>query len=259
MRHEREPLPQPSRSDAGTDPQDALGAVCRFLRGGAGAVSEVDGESRAQRATREGKALWRWGQQNGCCLNPAEYLLLIQGGGQEHRVWYDEAACRYRKVTHAGRFGWTAMMDFRYDKSTQEDVVCIGMGDATPLEYLDRLILQNVVFADDILLEGMAIEAEGLVIATSQGFIEGEPPQPSEMLEVMKALEYERIPGIPANSEDCFSFYNRQGQIAAFDAHSGNYLKARSGVIVPIDLVMVRADQAMHDYLCRRIDGLSQN
>ena len=105
----------------------------------------------------------------------------------------------------------------------------------------------------------MAIEAEGLVIATSQGFIEGEPPQPSEILAVMKALEYARIPGIPANSEDCFSFYNRQAQIAAFDGHTGNYLKARSGVIVPIDLVMVRADHAMHDYLCRRIDALSQN
>ncbi len=150
-------------------------------------------------------------------------------------------------------------MDYRYNKRTQEDEPYIGMGDATPLEYLDRLILQNEVFQDDITLEGMAIEAEGLAIVTHQKYIFGEPPEPQGMLAIMDELGYQRIPGIPAHSDNCFSFYDRINRIAAFDAHTGNYIQVASGDVVPIDLVMVRADLVMHDYLCRRIDAAVKN
>jgi len=72
----------------------------------------------------------------------------------------------------------------------------------------------------------------------------------------MEMLGFERIPGLPANSEDCFSFYHRQSRIGAFDAHTLNFVREHpSGDIVPIDLVMVRADEAFHDYTCRRIDA----
>lgn len=146
-------------------------------------------------------------------------------------------------------------MDFRFNKRTQEDEPFIGMGDATPFEYLERLELQNSVFNDDIQLLGCWIEAEGLVVVTSQPAIHGESPRPAEILKCMDAITFERIPGIPANSEDCFSFYRRRDKVAAFDAHTGNYVRIASGLIVPIDLVMVRADDAMHDYTCRRIDA----
>lgn len=192
-------------------------------------------------------------------MTPASYLAKIEGGGQEHRVWHDLKRRRYLKVTHAGRYGWTAMMDCRYNKRTQEDEPYIGMGDALPLEYLDRLNLQNVVFADDIQLEAMAIEAEGLVVMTSQAFIRGKQPKPADILTVMNRLRFERIPGLPANTEDSFSFYRRSDRIAAFDAHTGNFLQTPGGITVPIDLVMVAADPAMHEYLCRRIDSLTNN
>lgn len=232
--------------------------ACCHLGGGSRAVSAVDGESRSQRATREGRALWRWGQENGCCLKPSDYLHLITGGGQEHRVWYDPTCGRYRKATHAGRYGWTAAMDYRYNKRTQEDEPYIGMGDATPLEYLDRLLLQNEIFSDDIALGGLAIEADGLTVLTSQRFIHGDPPAPAAILSIMAELGYERIPGLPANTEECFSFYDRESRLAAFDAHTGNFITVASGDAVPIDLVMVRAGDAMHEYLCQRIDSARQ-
>ena len=255
MCHERIRKTPKSRSLSGKASENSLLAACCFIGGGLRAVSPVDGESRAERATREGRALWRWAGETRCRLNPADYLPLITGGGQEHRVWHDSKAVRYRKVTHTGRYGWTAAMDFRYNKWTQEDEPFIGMGDATPLEYLDRLLLQNEVFGDDITLEGIALEAEGLAIATHQKYIFGELPDSNGMLSVMEELGYDLIPGIPANSEDCFSFYDRTHRIGAFDAHTGNFIQIDSGDVVPIDLVMIRADQAMHDYLCQRIDA----
>jgi hypothetical protein len=237
----------------------SLRAAHRFLGGSEAAVSQSPGESHADRSTREARALWHWAKEAARCLNPEEWLPLFeesQEGGQEHRVWYSNRVGRYYKATHAGRYGWYAALDYRFNKRTQEDELCIGMGNATPVQYLDRLLLQNDTFSDDIMLEGFWIEADGLTILTSQRFIHGDPSTPEEILEVMDVLGFERIPGLPANSEDCFSFYDSRSRIAAFDAHTGNFIKASSGDVVPIDLVMVRADDAMHDYLCRRMDSV---
>lgn len=255
MPHEKNDPRRVSRAPEG----DSLRAAYRFLSGGEAAISGSPGESHAEQSTREGRSLWRWAQETDRCLTPDEWLVRFEKdkhGGQEHRVWYSEEAGRYYKATHAGRYGWYAALDYRFNMRTQEDEPYIGMGDATPLHYLDRLLLQNDVFSDDIALEGMWIEADGLAILTSQRFIGGKPANPAEILEVMDTLGFERIPGLPANTEDCFSFYDRTARVAAFDAHTGNFIKAKSrDKVVPIDLVMVRANDAMHDYTCRRIDA----
>jgi hypothetical protein len=204
---------------------------------------------------REGRALWRWAQENSRCVKPDTYLDRVTGEGQEHRVWHSRPDRRYWKATHAGRYGWTASLDLRFNKRTQEDEPYIGMGDATPLEYLERLALQNEVFADDICLRSLAIESEGLVILTTQPFIRGSQAKPPEILAAMGQLGFERIPGIPANTDECFSFYRRRDRVSAFDAHNGNFIRQKSGLVIPIDLVMVRADEAMHEYLGRRIEA----
>ena len=239
----------------GRDLENPLESAVGYLRRIEESIRGVDVEGRAATGTRQGRALWQWAKENGCRLNHGEYTSLIDGGGQEHRVWHDLQKKCYVKATHAGRYGWVATLDYRFNKRTQEDEPYIGMGDALPLEYLERLILQNEVFRDDIRLEGFSIEADGLVILTSQPFVRGRKPKPVEILEVMKVLDFERIPGIPANTEESFSFYRRQDRVSVFDAHTGNYLQTKQGITVPIDLVMVRADEAMHDYLCRRIDA----
>ena len=243
--------------------RDSLAAAHRHLGGGTAAVFGIPGEPHSERSTREGRALWRWAKEAGCCLESAPWLARFavdNEGGQEHRVWYSAETWRYFKATHAGRYGWYAFVDSRYDKQTQEDEHFIGMGGATPLQYLDRLLLQNEVFSDNITLEGLWIEAEGLVILTSQPYIAGSPVKPADIIESMEMLGFERIPGLPANSEDCFSFYHRTTRIGAFDAHTLNFVRERSsGDIVPIDVVMVRADDAFHDYTCRRIDAASKS
>jgi hypothetical protein len=255
MPHEKDDPRRVSRAAQ----RDSLAAAHRHLGGGTETVFGIPGEPHSERSTREGRTLWRWAKEAGCCLEPAPWLARFEKddeGGQEHRVWYSAEDGRYYKATHAGRFGWYAFVDSRYDKRTQEDELFIGMGGATPLQYLDRLLLQNEFFSDDIRLEGMWIEAEGLAILTSQTFIAGSPVIPAEILEAMQMLGFERIPGLPANSEDCFSFYHRAARIGAFDAHTLNFVRERpSAFIVPIDLVMVRADDAFHDYTCRRIDA----
>ncbi|MES2708333.1 MAG: hypothetical protein V4726_17190 [Verrucomicrobiota bacterium] len=254
MSHENERPTFDGRGLCGSDSTSPLQSARRHLRGVEAAVSGVDESGRAAAGTRQGRALWRWAQENSRSLTPDQYLEKIDGGGQEHRVWHDLKERRYWKATYAGHFGWVAGLDFRYNKRSQEDEPFIGMGEALPLEYLDRLILQNEVFADDIRLEACAIEKEGLVVLTSQPFVRGRKPKPAAILETMLLLGFERIPGLPANTEDSFSFYRRPDRVSAFDAHTGNFILS-GNLVVPIDLVMVRAGEDMHDYLCRRIDA----
>ena len=132
--------------------QSALG----YLRGIEESLRGVDVTGRAASGTRQGRALWQWAKENNCRLNPGQYSEEINGGGQEHRVWHDLQRKCYMKATYAGRYGWVAALDYRFNKRTQEDEPHIGMGDALPLEYLDRLVLQNEVFRDDIRLEGFS-------------------------------------------------------------------------------------------------------
>lgn len=254
MTHENERFSSDGPGLSGGDPAGALESALRHLRGIEAAISGVDESGRAAAGTRQGRALWRWAQENGRSLTPDQYLGKIDGGGQEHRVWHDLKQRRYWKATHAGRYGWVAALDFRFNKRTQEDEPYIGMGEALPLEYLERLKLQNETFADDIKLEACAIEKEGLTVLTSQPFVKGRKPKPAAILEMMRLFQFERIPGLPANTEESFSFYRRADHVAALDAHTGNFL-ASGDLIIPIDLVMVRADEAMHAYLCRRIDA----
>lgn len=257
MSHENERSSSDSPGVSGGDPRSALESALGHLRGIEEAVSGIDQSGRAAAGTRQGRALWRWAQENGRSLTPDLYLEKISGGGQEHRVWHDLLQRRYWKATHAGRYGWKAALDFRFNKRTQEDEPYIGMGEALPLEYLVRLKLQNEIFADDIRLEACAIEKEGLAILTSQPFVKGRKPKPAAILEMMGIMGFERIPGLPANTESSFSFYRRADRISAFDAHTGNFLAAGK-LVIPIDLVMVRADDAMHEYLCQRIDSTCQ-
>jgi len=254
MAHEENTRPEPGgvlggdQKDTLQSARDDAGRILETIRGDAG-------ESRAELATWQARAIWRWAQTSGHCLKHADYENGFKRGGQEHRVWVPSRSPVVYKATFAGKYGWVACMDVRFNKRTQEDEPYIGMGDATPFEYLDRLQIQNEVFKDDTRLLGCWIEAEGLVLVTSQPLVRGKSPLPAEILEFMNITGSERIPGLPANSEDCFSFYRREDRVAAFDAHTGNYVRTTPGFIVPIDLVMVRANDAMHDYLCRRIDA----
>ena len=54
--------------------------------------------------------------------------------GEEHRVWLDLRLQRYFKATHPGRFGFSVIA--LPDGSLE-------LTGGTPLEYLERLFLQN--------------------------------------------------------------------------------------------------------------------
>jgi hypothetical protein len=119
---------------------------------------------------------------------------------------------------------------------------------ATPLEYLERLALQNVVFADDFRVEGVNVsdkpsmvlfEAAGqpsLVISqewVTAADAEHPTPSPDEISEYLRSRDFEPAP------KSYFGWFRRADGVLIVDAKPDNFLKTLNG-ITPIDLQMSR-------------------
>ncbi len=149
---------------------------------------------------------------------------------------------RYWKFTHPGRCGFTVVSD-------EETGFDPELTNALPLEYLERLRLQNSTFNDRVRLEGVAMERDQLVIITSQPTVLGGPITESEMVTFMQKLWFQPLTGLSLGRPGALSFYRDLDEVAAFDAHPGNFVKDDTGVVLPIDLVLVRADEPLQKAL----------
>jgi hypothetical protein len=125
------------------------------------------------------------------------------------------------------------------------------MAYAMPLEYLDRLGLQNGVLGDQIRLEGIAREAGGTVIVTSQPHVAGSEAVKEEILSFMSSLWFRPLRGLHLGRPGSLAFYRDLDEVAAFDAHPANFVKDSDGVVLPIDLILLRADESLQGALSR--------
>jgi hypothetical protein len=232
MPHETSHLPDGPEGDASS----ALESAAHHLRASPRPAGSTPAREREILRGRQERDLIAWARESDRLTEPTDYLPRIEDGGEEHRVWLDAIARRYFKVTHAGRFGFTVIP---MSDGTAE------LTNATPLEYLERLLLQNFLFNDAIRLEGVAIERERMVVLSSQPSISGSPVSNGEMLGFMRKLWFQPLQGLSLGRPGSLSFYRDLDEVAAFDAHPGNFVKDDNGVVLPIDLVLVRADAAL--------------
>lgn len=164
-------------------------------------------------------------------------------GGEEHLIIRGEDY--YLKATYPGRFGFTVVAG----------PVFPGLAPAFPSEYLNRLLLANDHFGDSIQLEAVAREsgAGQLVILTSQPTVVGEAAMPDEIVAFMRRRRLELLDGLEIGHAGALCFYRDLDQLAVFDAHPANVLKDVHGVILPIDLVLVAADDALACQLAKAL------
>lgn len=241
--HETMPDETGGLSDqSGGDAESALESAARHLRASprpAGAVAAREREILRGRQTRD---LVAWAREQGCLIQPAEYSALLEPGGEEHRVWVDERRQFYFKATHPGRFGFSVIADAAYEPLLVA---------ATPLEYLERLLLQNSVFGDEVRLTGAAEETGGIVILTSQPNVTGDAVSAVEITEFMSRLWFRPLRGLSLGNPGALAFYRDLDEIAAFDAHPANFVKDQQSNVLPIDLILVRAEPALQSALAR--------
>jgi hypothetical protein len=156
--------------------------------------------------------------------------------GAEHVVYHDLIRGLAIKATHINRFGHSTDGERR---------------SATPLEYLRRLGWHNILFGDDIRIEGIAYEDAQLEVITSQPWIVADLLRPLPTQEEIDAYFEQRHFKKAIINPDAPLYFNADINIVIADAHNRNILREEhEGKLYPIDVVIGRPGSKLHRALC---------
>jgi hypothetical protein len=185
---------------------------------------------------RQSIELVHWARERKVILpdNHAAQLDKFPEPSTEHEVFFRPSDNRFVKCTRPGCFGKI------------KDTLNGRPRDATPLSYLRRIELMNIVFEDDLVFEGVSFAVprfeskEGKLpyLVISQGLVDmadRESPYPSreEVSEFMETLGFSMLANFT------YQWYRERDQIVVADAKPPNFIKSPQG-IVPIDLLISR-------------------
>lgn len=141
--------------------------------------------------------------------------------GYEHEVWFPvagESETRVVKATYGNCFGHLP------DGS-----------EAAPTGYLERLVLCNEVFGDQISLLGVEECRPGVIrVVTAQPAVQGHPAEDHEITGFFQASGFERR----RCGGNAVWFRAADGVIAS-DTHGGNLLRTGDAALVAIDVPLM--------------------
>ena len=163
-------------------------------------------------------------------LDAAEIIHRFQRGGQEHDFFRDGE--RVVKVTRDGVFGFSPGIDLALVASG-EDGRRFHLWEATPIEYLERLLLQNVLVPGLNALEGVLDQEGDLAIVTSQPRFEIVPVTQAEIDVWFQAQGFEKITAC--------GYYRAEDNLGVFDAHTKNLVRFED-TLIPFDVIPCRPD-----------------
>lgn len=116
----------------------------------------------------------------------------------------------------------------------------LALREALASEYLLRLGLQNVLFADAARLIGISRDSYGqLTIQTCQPWIVGWEPGMEEVREFMHMHGFYPLPRLVLSSSmvPTLSWYRPEAEVLAYDTKPSNFV-LNEDVMAPIDLVL---------------------
>ncbi|MES2569564.1 MAG: hypothetical protein V4710_05860 [Verrucomicrobiota bacterium] len=223
-----EPTPDdacPSAPHRGADATDLVLAALDHLRRGLSADRNPFG---APSPGRQAKDLREWADRLGLLLNPEDLPSKVVRGGQEHELYHDEATDRYLKVTRNGIFGLSPGIDLALVSSDQ-DARRFHLWEATPIEYLERLELQNQLVPGLNRLEGIISQPGGdLAIVTSQPRFDLVSVTTAEIDAWFVSLGFVKVTDA--------AYYRAEDNLGVFDAHDKNLVRA-GDTLVPFDII----------------------
>lgn len=161
-------------------------------------------------------------------LSPDRIIPRLERGGQEHD-WFRESE-RVFKVTRDGIFGLSPGIDLALVSSDQ-DARRFHLWEATPLEYLERLHLQNQLVPGLNHLEGVLDQGDDLAVVTSQPRFDLVPVTQPEIDVWFARLGFEKV-------TEC-GYYRAEDNLGIFDAHTKNLVRFQDDLI-PFDVIPCR-------------------
>ena len=106
---------------------------------------------------------------------------------------------------------------------------------------MDRLQLQNKIFADEIRLERVVLKDGQPIIITSQPAVSGNAPAQTALDELMQAKGFERLA--------TGAYYHATDGLLVFDLFPRNAIQTSDGMVYPIDPVVQRIQPDFADFL----------
>jgi len=152
----------------------------------------------------------------------------LERGGQEHD-WFRQDD-RIFKVTRNGVFGLSPGIELALVSSDQ-DARRFHLWEASPIEYLERLLLQNLLVPGLNELEGVIHQPGDLAIVTSQPCFEIVPVSQMEIDAWFAAQGFEKV--------TASGYYRAEDNLAVFDAHDKNLLRFED-TLIPFDVIPCR-------------------
>ncbi|WP_172683433.1 hypothetical protein, partial [Verrucomicrobium spinosum] len=194
----------PTRRDA----EAALGELIARAETDSGRNARADA---AERLRAEAESLVSWSRQKGWLIHPEGFERLVEDlpifeGGVERNVFGHPPSGRVIKVTLPPNFG--------------------ARGELSA--YLKNIAWSNLLYGDDIRLEGVIETKAGPAVVVSQPFIEGRQPSLRRIRRWFEAQGY-----VP----DGYNKWRhpKTGAVIA-DTHQGNFVVVGRKYVVPIDL-----------------------
>jgi hypothetical protein len=153
----------------------------------------------------------------------------LKVGGREHDLTFIEGSRNWLKFTKPASAGYVVSFDLGAP----------ALEPALPLEYLERLLLQNEIFADQVTFVGVAGEIYQPRIVTRQPHIPGEDATQDEIINLMTELGFGRLPDrFSVGYADSLAFIS--DEVAVFDLRPANVVRTEDGLIVPINSIPFR-------------------
>lgn len=150
-------------------------------------------------------------------------------GGVEHDVIFDTVTGTVLKFTKPDKAAYAVNFDLGTPR----------MAPARPLEYLERLSLQNRLFGDNLRFVGIARTAGQRRIVTRQDLVMGRPARWEEIVHMMNELGFTKLRhnhGI--GYEDSYAFVRDDAVV--FDLRPANVFVTDDDIIIPVDTIPVR-------------------
>ena len=209
------------------DGSDLILAALDHLRGGL----PPDGSSYGTPPLgRQEEDLRQWASGVGLLLTSSDLPSKLVRGGQEHDVYHHETTDRYFKVTRNGVFGLSPGIELALVSSDQ-DARRFHLWEASPIDYLERLYLQNQLVPGLVRLEGIIDQPGDLAIVTSQPRFEILPATVAEIDAWFATLGFEKVTKS--------GYYRAEDNLAVFDAHDKNLLRFED-TLIPFDVIPCR-------------------
>jgi len=214
--------PPPSHQ-CGADAGDLVLAALGFVRG----LSQAGGATLGTPSTfRQKEGLREWADGLGLLLNAGDFIPRFTRGGMEHD-WYRDGE-RVIKMTRNGVFGLSPGIELALVSSSQ-DARRFHLWEASPLEYLERLHLQNLLVPGLNALEGIIVQpGDDMAIVISQPRFDIVPVTTGEIDEWFSSLGFTKITDA--------AYYREEDNLGIFDAHDKNLVRAGADLI-PFDVI----------------------